>query len=45
MEELEKLVKQIIEYLKEKHHPHVEVVITQDGVKVKETIGSIPLND
>lgn len=42
MEDLKELAKPIIKQLKEKHHPYVEVVITQDGVKVKETIESIP---
>lgn len=45
MKDLEKLVKPIIKYLKEKHHPYVEVVITQDGVQIKETIRSVPSND
>ena len=44
MEDLKELAEPIIKHLKEKHHPYVEVVITQDGVKVKETIESIPLN-
>lgn len=44
MEDLKELAKPIIKQLKEKHHPYVEVVITQDGVKVKETIENIPLN-
>lgn len=42
MEELKKLAEPVIKHLKEKHHPYVEVVITQDGVKVKETVESIP---
>lgn len=44
MEDLKELAEPVIKHLKEKHHPYVEVVITQDGVKVKETIESIPLN-
>lgn len=42
MEDLKELAEPVIKHLKEKHHPYVEVVITQDGVKVKETVESIP---
>ena len=40
--ELEKLAKPLIEYLKENHHPHTAIVITDDRVMVVETILSVP---
>lgn len=39
---LEDLARPLIEYLKENHHPHTSIVITEDRVEVMETIVSIP---
>jgi hypothetical protein len=36
-------IKFLMNYLKEKHHPHTVIEITMDGVKIKETIESIPI--
>lgn len=40
--ELEKLAKPLIEYLKENHHPHTAILITDDRVMVVETVLSVP---
>lgn len=42
MEELEKLSKPLIDYLKNNYHPHTAIVITEERVAVIETVLSIP---
>lgn len=44
MNELEKLSKPLIEYLKNNYHPYTAIVITDERVVVIETIQSIPEN-
>lgn len=39
---LEELCKPIIEYIKENYNPHTEVVVTMDGITVKQDIEEIP---
>lgn len=39
---LEELCKPIIEYIKENYNSHTEVVITLDGITVKQDIKGIP---
>lgn len=39
---LDKLCKPIIEYIKENYNPHTEVVVTMDGITVKQDIEGLP---
>lgn len=44
MNELEKLSKPLVEYLKNNYHPYAAIVVTDERVAVIETIQSIPEN-
>lgn len=39
---LEELCKPLIEYIKENYNPHTEVVVTMDGITVKQDIEGLP---
>lgn len=41
-EKLNLLAKPLIEYLKENHHPHIAIVVTDERVVVTEIVLSIP---
>jgi len=42
MNELEKLAKPLVDYLRKNHNPHTTIVITDDRVVVTEDIIGIP---
>lgn len=42
MDKLEMLCRPLIDYLKEKHDPYTEIVVTMDSVTVKQCIEEIP---
>lgn len=43
MGKLEQLAKPLAEYLRENHHPHTAIVVTDDRVVVVEGMVSVPL--
>lgn len=42
LEMLEEISKPVQKFLKENYHPHAEVVVTFDGILVKEVVARIP---
>jgi len=45
MNKLETLCQPLVEYLKEKHNPYTEIVITMDSVMVKQCVEGIPVKN
>ena len=42
MEKLEEICKPLIEYIRQNHNPHTEIVVTSDSITVKQNIIGIP---
>ncbi|WP_185967568.1 hypothetical protein [Clostridium sp. HBUAS56010] len=45
MDKLEMLCQPLVEYLKENHNPHTEIVVTMDSIMVKQCAEGIPVKE